>query len=71
MLFEGALQRGKELPLVEALIQARADLNFQRDREDGSKSGSPLIGALSLGAEEVGIRLLDAGAETGSALSLR
>ncbi len=63
MLFEGTLQRGKELPLVEALIQARADLNFQRDREDGKKSDSPLIGAASLGAEEVGLRLLDAGAK--------
>lgn len=63
MLFEGALQRGMELPLVEALIQAGADLNFQRDRSDGRKSDSPLIGAASLGAEEVGLKLLDAGAE--------
>ena len=31
MLFEGTLQRGKELPLVEALIQAGADLDFQRN----------------------------------------
>jgi hypothetical protein len=63
MLFEGILQRGRELPLVEALIQAGADLNFQSDREDGKKSDSPLIGAASLGAEEVGIRLLEAGAK--------
>jgi hypothetical protein len=62
MLFEGILQRGKELPLVEALIQAGADLNFQKDRKDG-KSDTPLIGAASLGAEEVGLRLLDAGAK--------
>ncbi len=62
MLFEGTLQQGKELMLVEALIQAGADLNFQRDREDGKKSDSPLIGAASLGAEEVGLRLLEAGA---------
>jgi hypothetical protein len=62
MLFERTLQRGKELPLVEALIQAGADLNFQRDREDG-KGDTPLIGAASLGAEEVGLRLLDAGAK--------
>src|SRR5258708_14373916 len=53
MLFEGTLQRGKELPLVEALILAGADLNFQRDREDGKKSDTPLIGAASLGAEEI------------------
>jgi uncharacterized protein len=58
MLFEGKLQRGKELPLVEALIQAGADLNFQRH----GKSDTPLIGAVSLGAEEVGLRLLEAGA---------
>jgi ankyrin repeat protein len=63
MLFEGALQRGMELPLVETLIQARADVNFQKDRGDGRKSDSPLIGAASLGAEEVGLKLLDAGAE--------
>lgn len=62
MLFDGSLQWGKELPLIEALVQAGADLNFQRAREDGRKSDSPLIGASSLGAEEVGLRLLDAGA---------
>jgi hypothetical protein len=58
MLFEGILKKGKELALVEALIQAGADLDFQRD----GKSDTPLIGAASLGAEEVGLRLLDAGA---------
>jgi uncharacterized protein len=62
MLFEGVLQKGKDLPLVDALIKAGADLNFQRDREDGKKSDTPLIGAASLGAEDVGIRLLEAGA---------
>ena len=62
MLFEGALQKGKELPLVEALVQAGADLDFQRNREDGKKSDTPLIGAASLAAEEMGLRLLDAGA---------
>ena len=62
MLFNGTLEKGKELPLVEAFIEAGADLNFQRGREDGKKSDSPLIGAASLGAEDVGIRLLDAGA---------
>lgn len=58
MLFNGTLEKGKELPLVEALIEAGADLNFQRD----GKGDTPLIGAASLGAEEVGIRLVDAGA---------
>ena len=62
MLFEGTLAKGLELPLVEALIQAGADLDFQRDREDGRKSDTPLIGAASLGADDVGLRLLDAGA---------
>ena len=63
MLFNGTLEKGKELPLVEALIEAGADLNFQREREDGKKGDTPLIGAASLGAEDVGIRLLDAGAK--------
>lgn len=58
MLFDGTLPRGKELPLIEALIQAGADLDFQRN----GSGDTPLIGAASLGAEEVGLRLLDAGA---------
>ncbi len=58
MLFEGALAKGRELPLINALIEAGADLDFQ----PSEKSDSPLIGAASLGAEEVGLRLLDAGA---------
>jgi len=62
MLFEGKLAPGKEPLLIDALIQAGADLDFQRDREDGQKSDTPLIGAASLAAEQVGLRLLDAGA---------
>jgi uncharacterized protein len=58
MLFDGTLKKGKELPLVEALIQAGADLDFQKNR----KSDTPLIGAASLAAEEVGLKLVDAGA---------
>jgi hypothetical protein len=58
MLFEGVLQSGKELPLVEALVQAGANLDFQKD----GKGDTPLIGAASLGAEDVGLMLLDAGA---------
>jgi uncharacterized protein len=58
MRFEGRMQRGKELPLIEALIQAGADVDFQRNGE----GDTPLIGAASLGAEEVGLKLLDAGA---------
>ena len=38
-------------------------IDFQRDREDGRKSDTPLIGAASLAAEEVGLRLLGAGAK--------
>jgi hypothetical protein len=59
MLFEGTLKKGKELSLVEALIEAGADLDFQRDK----KGDTPLIGAASLGAEDVGLKLLDAGAK--------
>src|SRR6185312_10318249 len=46
MLFQGKMQKGQELPLIEALIQAGADLDFQRD----GKGDTPLIGAASLGA---------------------
>ena len=61
MLFEGTLHKGRELPLLEVLIQAGANLDFQRNGE----GDTPLIGAASLGAEEVGLRLLDAGAKPG------
>jgi hypothetical protein len=59
LLFEGKLQKGRELPLIDALIAAGADLDFQRN----GKGDTPLIGAASLGAEDVGLRLLDAGAQ--------
>jgi len=59
VLFNGTLERDKELPLIEALIQAGANLNFQKD----GKGDTPLIGAASLGAEDVGLRLLEAGAK--------
>jgi len=45
------------------LIDAGADLDYQRSREDGKRSDTPLIGAASLGAEDVGLRLLAAGAK--------
>ena len=57
MLFDGTLERGKELPLVEALLAAGSDCNHQ-----ATNGETPLIGAASLGAEDVGIRLLEAGA---------
>jgi hypothetical protein len=62
MLFQGTLPKGTEVALLDALIEAGADLDFQRKREDGKKGDTPLIGAASLGAEDAGIRLLDAGA---------
>ena len=58
MLFTGALQKGKELALVDALLEAGASVDFRKD----GKRETPLIGAASLGAEDVGLRLLDAGA---------
>ena len=62
MLFEGILRKGKELPRIEAFIQAGADLDFRRHRENGKNGDTPLIGAASLAAEDVGLWLLDAGA---------
>jgi len=58
MLFNGVLQKGKELPLIEALLDAGACVDFRKE----GKRETPLIGAASLGAEDVGLRLLDAGA---------
>ena len=58
MLFQSTLKRRAALPLIDVLIQAGADLDFQRD----GKGDTPLIGAASLLAEDVGIRLLEAGA---------
>ena len=57
MLFDGTLQRGREMPLIEALLAAGADCNHQ-----ALNGETPLIGAASLAAEDVGLRLLDAGA---------
>jgi hypothetical protein len=58
MSFEGVLPKGKELAVLEALLEAGADVNLRVDE----KCDTPLIGAASLGAEDVGIRLLEAGA---------
>lgn len=58
MLFHKTLENRKALPIVEALIHAGADLDFQVD----GKGDTPLIGAASLSAEDVGVMLLDAGA---------
>ena len=58
MLFNGTLQKGMELPLVDALIQSGSHLDFNKD----GRGETALIGAASLGAEEVGLKLLEAGA---------
>ncbi len=58
MLFDGTLARGKELALVEELLAAGAEVDYQRPGGE-----TALIGASSLGAEDVGLRLLDAGAD--------
>src|SRR5215471_2428283 len=59
MLFNGTLPKGKEVPLVDALVRAGANVNFQKP----GKGETPLIGAASLAAEDVGIALLEAGAD--------
>jgi hypothetical protein len=59
MLFNGILAKGRELPLIELLINAGADLDYQSD----ARTDTPLIGAASLGAEDVGLALLRAGAK--------
>ena len=55
-VFDGTLKDGRELPLVRALIEAGADIDFG--------NGDPLNAAASLGAIEVAFVLLDAGART-------
>ena len=57
MFFEGRLAAGRELPLVDALIAAGANVDFKKPGGE-----TPLIGAASLGAEDVGLRLLESGA---------
>ncbi len=59
MLFNGVLSKGKELPLIDALLEAGADVDFRKEGNDET----PLIGAASLGAEDVAMRLLDSGAQ--------
>jgi hypothetical protein len=60
-LFNGVLQKGNALPLVEALLEAGASVDFHTE----GKRKTPLSGAASLGAEAVGLRLLEAGAAPG------
>src|SRR5438067_13600957 len=57
MLFGGTLAQGKEMQLIDVFIDAGADVNYA-----AANGETPLIGAASLLAEDVGLRLLDAGA---------
>jgi hypothetical protein len=59
LVFNSVLPKGKEMPLVEALLEAGSDVDFGK----GDRHETNLIGAASLGAEDVGLRLLDAGAD--------
>jgi hypothetical protein len=61
MLFEGTLAKGNELPLIDALMRAARILIF-RETVKTEKERHASDNAASLGAEEVGLRLLDAGA---------
>src|SRR5215469_1882250 len=63
MLFEGTLSQGNEILLVDVLLDAGGDLDFQEPR-DGKRGDTPPIGAASLGAEDVGRRLLAARAKS-------
>jgi uncharacterized protein len=58
MLFDGTLAHGKEIALIDVLLKAGADCNHQ-----ASNGETPLIGAASLAAEDVGLRLLECGAQ--------
>jgi ankyrin repeat protein len=58
MLFGGTLARGKGLPLIDALLAGGSDVNFA-----AASGETALIGAASLLAEDVGLRLVEAGAD--------
>lgn len=59
LFFKKDLNVQAALAMVRVLIEAGADVDFQVN----GKGDTPLIGAASLGAEDVGLALLDAGAE--------
>lgn len=58
MLFAGSLSPGQEIPIVDCLLSAGS--NFDHQAANGE---TPLIGAASLRAQSVGLRLLNAGAD--------
>lgn len=55
MVFEKAIPESVALLLVDALLEAGSDVNYKQ-------SETALHAAASLGTEEIGLRLLDAGA---------
>lgn len=57
-LFEQKIPVGVTVGLVEALLEAGADVNFVADNGE-----TALIGAASMGAEDVGVMLVERGAE--------
>lgn len=59
LFFKKDLNVQVALAMVRVLIEAGADVDFQVN----GKGDTPLIGAASLGAEDVGLALLDAGAK--------
>lgn len=56
--FEGQITAAASLPLVEALLAAGADVDFPHVQH----GDTPLIAAASLACEDIGLRLLAAGA---------
>jgi len=54
-VFEKAISESVELRLVDALLKAGSDVNHKQNE-------TALHAAASLGAEEIGLRLIDAGA---------
>jgi hypothetical protein len=60
-ILEGILDAAKAVSLVEVLLEGGSQVDFH----EPGKRETPLMGAASLGAEDVGLRLLDAGAAVG------
>lgn len=58
MVFGATLARGREVAVVDALLEGGSEVNYA-----ASNGETALIGAASLLAEEVGLRLLEAGAD--------
>jgi len=59
MVFEGPLEAAAALPLAEVLLAAGGDVNARHEIH----GDTPLIAAASLLVEDVGLRLIEAGAD--------